>query len=153
MQLSHALPLGATSGSPNSDVFSFTLEQPVLKNAGRHVVMSSVLLARLEANRVSAQTVIDLSKLLVNVTSAYWKLFQARGEYLVRQQQVQFADQFVAVLKARQDLDAEENSIALADANRVEQVIEMQKAETAMLGGMDIQMMSVINAASQINPA
>ena len=133
LQLAHAVPLGPSAVNQNGDVFSLNFEQPVLKNAGKHVVMSNVLLARLEANRVSAQSVIDLSRLLVDVTNAYWTLFQARGEYLVRQQQLEFADQLIVVLKARRNLDAEENSIALAEANQVEQMIEMQKAETAML--------------------
>jgi outer membrane protein len=72
------------SYGPNSSV---SISQPLLQNAGQWVNTYSIRIASYDRQTVDAQTKLDLITVLASLDRVYWRLYAARRELQVRQQQ------------------------------------------------------------------
>ncbi|MBX3409810.1 MAG: TolC family protein [Phycisphaeraceae bacterium] len=115
----------------NSDL-QFSISHELLRNAGRRVNTASIRIAQYSQQVSEAQTKLEIIRQLAAVDRAYWRLYQARAELDVRQQQYELA---VAQLdRARRRVDAgsaPEIEVIRAQAgvaDRLETIIAVQNA-------------------------
>jgi outer membrane protein TolC len=73
------------------DDFTFSLSQPLLKNAGQRVNMHSIRLSRYEKQITDNATKLEVIRVLASADRAYWRLYAARKELEVRQKQHELA--------------------------------------------------------------
>lgn len=71
--------------------FSFSVSQPLLKNAGQRVNMHSIRLARYNKQITDNATKLEVIRVLASADRAYWRLYAARKELEVRQKQHELA--------------------------------------------------------------
>jgi outer membrane protein TolC len=77
---------------PNYDnSFTFSVSQPLLKNAGQRVNMHSIRLARYEKQITDNTTKLEVIRVLAAADRAYWQLYAARKELEVRKEQHKLA--------------------------------------------------------------
>jgi outer membrane protein TolC len=69
----------------------FSISQPLLRNAGRRVATHGIRIASISSQISQAQTRLQVINQLAAVDRAYWRLYQARTELDVRQQQYELA--------------------------------------------------------------
>ena len=74
-----------------SSDLEFTLSHDLLRNAGRRANTAALRIAGYNEQAVEAQTKLEVIRQLAAVDRAYWRLFQARAELEVRQQQYELA--------------------------------------------------------------
>lgn len=74
----------------NADL-EFSISQPLLRNAGRRANTHGLRIASYNRQITEAQTKLQIISQLSNVDRAYWRLYQARRELDVRQQQYDLA--------------------------------------------------------------
>jgi outer membrane protein len=113
---------------------SFSIVQPLLRGAGRSVATASIRLAALREQAASAQTKLAVITELARVERAYWRLYAARRELEVRQQQYEVALQQLE--RARRRVDAQqlpEVEVIRAESGLAERLEAIINAETAVL--------------------
>jgi outer membrane protein TolC len=71
--------------------FTFSVSQPLLKNAGQRVNMHSIRLARYEKQITDNTTKLEVIRVLAAADRAYWRLYAARKELEVRKEQHKLA--------------------------------------------------------------
>ena len=71
--------------------FTFSVSQPLLKNAGQRVNMHSIRLARYEKQITDNTTKLEVIRVLAAADRAYWQLYAARKELEVRKEQHKLA--------------------------------------------------------------
>lgn len=76
--------------SYSSDL-SFSLSQPLLRNAGRRANSHSIRLAALDSQIAQARTKLEVIRQLAGVDRAYWRLYAAKRLLEVRQEQYELA--------------------------------------------------------------
>jgi outer membrane protein TolC len=82
----------ASGSAPNFDNdFTFSLSQPLLKNAGQRVNMHSIRLTRYEKQITDNTTKLEVIRVLASADRAYWQLYAARKELEVRKKQHELA--------------------------------------------------------------
>lgn len=92
--------------------FNFT--QPLMKDRGRAVNNTRVLLAQLDVKLANSEVRDDLQEHLIDVTRAYWELFQARAEWLQRNRLLEGATRLHEILEARGQVDSMQRQILRA---------------------------------------
>jgi len=70
---------------------AISLSQPLLRNAGQRVTMYSIQVAAYNRDIVSARTRLDVIAVLAALDRTYWRLYAARKELEVREQQHRLA--------------------------------------------------------------
>ncbi len=70
---------------------SFSISQPLLRNAGVNVNTASIRIAEQSGQVVSAQTKLETIRILAEADKAYWDLYAAYRELEVRKQQYELA--------------------------------------------------------------
>lgn len=80
--------------------------QPLLKDHGRAVNNTRVLLAQIDIELAKSDVRAELEKHLVDVTRAYWDLFGARAGWLQRNRLLQGAIDLHRILVARDQVDS-----------------------------------------------
>lgn len=103
--------------------------QPLMRGRGRAVNMTRVVLASIDVKLTQSEVRESVEDHLVDVTRAYWDLYQARAEYLQRLRLTQAAIDLSATLKARVDLDSQRRQTLRADvavARRRSELIRIQ---------------------------
>ncbi len=107
-----------------------TLSQPLLRGAGRFVSTSAILIADYNRRISEAQTKLRVLAQLASVDRAYWRLYQARQELRVRQEQYEIAMEQLASARRRVDAgDAPEIEVTRAQAgvaDRLEAIIDAE---------------------------
>lgn len=134
-----SLPLtrtdGPGSGEPNPAYdadLRFSISHPLLRGAGRRVNAAGIELASLAQQATEARTKLAIINQLVAVERAYWRLYQARRDLDVRQQQYELADE--QLRRAQRQLNAgrvPEIELVRAQAGlaqRLEAIITSQRA-------------------------
>ena len=82
------------------------ITQPLLKDHGRAVNNTRVLLAQIDIELAKSDVRAELEKHLVDVTRAYWDLFGARAGWLQRNRLLQGAIDLHRILVARDQVDS-----------------------------------------------
>jgi outer membrane protein len=110
----------------------FSISHDLLRNAGRRVNTASIRIAQYNQQASEAQTKLEIIRQLAAVDRAYWRLYQARAELDVRQQQYELA--LAQLDRARRRVDAgsaAEIEVIRAQAgvaDRLETIIAVQNA-------------------------
>jgi len=70
---------------------SFSISQPLLRNAGRRVSTYSIRIANYQRQIIDARTKLEVIRVIAALDRVYWRLYAARKELEVRQQQLELA--------------------------------------------------------------
>ena len=108
--------------------FNFT--QPLLRDHGRTVNQTRVLLAQIDMQVATSEVRDKLEDHLVNVTRAYWELFQARAEWLQRNRLVESATKLSEILQAREGIDSHQRQVLRAQAAVASRRSDLVRVET-----------------------
>lgn len=125
----------------SSDV-TFSLSQPLLRNAGRTVTVAPITIAGYRAQAAEARTRLRVTSELAAADRAYWRLYAARRELDVRQRQFELAQEQraqaerrvqagdlpeVEALRAQSGLAAQLEAIISAENNVLVQQRELKR--------------------------
>jgi outer membrane protein TolC len=123
--------LASTPTFDNS--FTFSVSQPLLKNAGQRVNMHSIRLARYEKQITDNATKLEVIRILASADRAYWQLYAARKELEVRLKQHELA---------KAQLERAKRQVAVGQMAKVEIV----RAEA----GVARQLAAIISAENRL---
>jgi len=104
--------------------------QPLLKDRGRAVNNTRVLLAQIDLEMTKSDVRAELEKHLVDVTRAYWDLFGARAGWLQRNRLLQGAVDLHRVLLARDGVDSQKRQVLRAEVAVASRRSDLIRAET-----------------------
>ncbi|MGI9474915.1 MAG: TolC family protein [Rubripirellula sp.] len=104
--------------------------QPLLKDHGRAVNNTRVLLAQIDVELAKSEVRADLEDHLVDVTRAYWDLFESRAEWLQRNRLLDGATELHRVLVARGGVDSLKRQILRAQVAVTSRRSDLIRAET-----------------------
>ena len=104
--------------------------QPLLRDGGKAVNNIGILLAQLDLQVTNSQVRADLEDHLIDVTAAYWDLYQARAEWLQRERLLKGAEHLYHVLQARGDVDSQKRQILRALAAAKSRKSDLARAVT-----------------------
>jgi len=96
-----------------------SFNQPLLRDAGIRTNTHAIRVAKYSRDIADARTKLEAIRILANADQAYWMLYAARGELLIRQEQYE---------KAQQQLEQAKKRVAAGDAPR----IEIMRAESGV---------------------
>lgn len=124
-----------------------SISQPLLRNAGRWANMHSIRLARYESQAADARTKLEVISVLTAIDRVYWRLYTARQELEVREQQHELA--LAQLEQARRFVNAGERAqveIIRAEAGVAQQLEAIIVAENN-LRARERELKRVINRA------
>ncbi len=104
--------------------------QPLLKDHGRAVNNTLVLLAQIDVQLANSEVRGDLQDHLIDVSAAYWDLFEARAEWMQRNRLLEGATKLHAILQARQNVDSQQRQILRAQVAVTRRRSDLIRAET-----------------------
>lgn len=143
----------------------FSLSHPLLRNAGRRTNTASIRIASYEDQAVQARTKLEAIRQVAAADRSYWRLYQARRNLEVRQQQYELAA--AQLEKSRRRVQAEvsaeiENVRAESGvADRLEQIITAQRTlllqqrelkRVVNIPGLGIETLTMIEPATPPDP-
>ncbi len=70
---------------------AFSISQPLLRNAGVNVNTHSIRVVEYQKSIVDARTKLEAIRILAEAERAYWRLYAAKRELIVRQEQYELA--------------------------------------------------------------
>ena len=88
--------------------------QPLLRDRGRAVNTTHVVLARIDLQLANNEVRTELEGHLTDVTEAYWELYQSRAEWLQRKRLLDSAVKLHEILQAREQVDSLQRQILRA---------------------------------------
>jgi len=154
------------AGDPQFDnSFTFSVSQPLLKNAGRRVNMHSIRLARYQQQITDNATKLEVIRVLATADRTYWRLYAARKELQVRQTQHDLA--IAQLERAKRLVKAGEQSgveILRAEAGTARQLAAIITAENNLRNsqrefklvvnkpGLDIETPTIMIPATEADP-
>lgn len=110
----------------------FSISHELLRNAGRRVNTTALRIAGYNEQAVESSTKLEVIRQLAAVDRAYWRLYQARAELEVRQQQYELASAQMERAQRRVNAGAApEIEVTRAQAgisDRLEAIITVQNA-------------------------
>jgi outer membrane protein len=116
-----------TFNSAYSTAATFSISQPLLRNAGRRASTFSIRIAEFDRRITESRTKLEIIRQLANVDRSYWRLYAASKVLEVRQKQFELAEAQLARAQRRVSAgDAPEVEIVRAEAgvaSRVEGVL------------------------------
>lgn len=104
--------------------------QPLMKDRGRAVNNTRVLLAQIDVQLANSEARGELQNHLIDVTNAYWELFQARAEWLQRNRLLEGAMKIHDILRARGEVDSLKRQILRAKVAVTSRRSDLIRAET-----------------------
>jgi len=117
----------------------------LLRGAGRSIAMNQVLVAWHDASAQRAESVAEIANQLTDVTNAYWDIYAARGALLASRENWTLANQVLQELRARADIDADQNLLDQTQATISQRELEIVDARNDLLQAQ-IQLVSLVNA-------
>lgn len=99
-----------------NSALTFSISQPLLRNAGRNVNEASIRIAEYSARATELNTRLQSIRIIAMVDKAYWALYQAWGDLDVRRQQYELASQNLEMVGTR----VKEGLSAAVETNRAE---------------------------------
>ncbi len=112
---------------------------PLMNGAGRYYNRSRIALAEIDSSLSRNEATRLLQDHLLQVTEAYWDLYRARSRFIQRVTLYQAAEQVLAMLSGRGELDVVNRQILRAKAEVAKRRSELARAAT-----------QIDNAASQL---
>ncbi len=109
-------------------VLSLNFEQPLLRNGGRVVNRTQILIAETTANVAWDDFSTKLQDELVKVVETYWSLYAARATYLQKQRGVELGLATLKMIEGRQGLDTQAIQLVQAKAAVGVRRVEMANA-------------------------
>lgn len=109
-------PISTLFNPVYSQSLSVQLTQPLLRNAGPDVNLAQVRVARINETIAMDQFRQRVLDTIAEVQIAYWSLYAAREELAIRLQLVERSKETLALVRARQDLDADRVQITDAES-------------------------------------
>ena len=103
--------------------------QPLLRDGGRVVNNTRVMLARIDVKLAEGEVRRQLEDHLVDVHRAYWELYRARAEWLQRNKLVNGAEKLYTILRARDGVDTIQRQILRARAAETSRRADLVRAE------------------------
>lgn len=103
---------------PNSQGTSrleLSFSQPLMRDRGKAVNMTRVVLASIDVQLARSEVREKVQDHLVDVTRAYWDLYQTRAEFIQRSRLVHEAEKLHAMLLARSELDSQKRQVLRAE--------------------------------------
>ncbi|WDQ16371.1 TolC family protein [Rhodopirellula sp. P2] len=104
--------------------------QPLLRDHGKAVNRTRVILAKIDAQITNSEVREEIQTHLVDVTTAYWELYQARAEWLQRHRLLASALEMQAVLNARGAVDSQQRQILRANVAVAKRQADLVRIET-----------------------
>ncbi len=118
---------------PNPQVTSrleLSFRQPLMSQSGTVYNQSQIVLANINANITSDESLQELQTHLYNVADVYWTLYRARAEFFQRQKLLASARMVLQTLEARNEVDTIPRQILRARAAVARAESRMQRAVT-----------------------
>lgn len=158
------------TGDPNvnpsyQDVLAVSLSQPLLRNAGSRVSMYSIRVAAYNRDIVDTRTKLDVITVLAALDRVYWRLYAARRELEVRQQQYGLAQQQldrarrlveagqraqVEIIRAEAGVADQLQAIILAENNLRDRERELKRV--VHKAGLDVQTPTIVVPTTEPDP-
>jgi len=147
-----------------SDV-SAVISQPLLRNAGRWVNTYSIHLVAYDRDIIDARTRLDVISLLAAIDRVYWRLYAARRDVELRQQQYELSQ--VQLERARRLVEGGQRpqvEVIRAEAGVAQQIEAIIIAENSLRdrerelkrvinkAGLDVQTPTIIVPATEPDP-
>lgn len=150
--------------SYSSDM-SFSISQPLLRNAGKRANTYAIRIAQYEQQITDAQTKLEVIRAIAAVDRVYWRLYAARKELEVRKQQYELAEalyqqalRFVAtgfrsqveVIRTKAGVAQRLEAIIIAENNLRDRQRELKR--TLNKSGLEMQTPTELVPASEPDP-
>ncbi len=114
----------------------FSISQPLLRGAGRHAATQGIRIASYGAQIAEASTKASVIRQLASVDRAYWRLYQFRAELVVRQQELELAQEQLGRAERRvQAGDAAPIEVLRAEAGVASSLEAIIIAQNSVLTG------------------
>jgi outer membrane protein TolC len=127
-----------------------SFRQPLLSKAGTVYNQNQIVLAGINSNISSDETLQELQSHLYQVAEAYWNLYRARSEFFQRQKLLASAQKVLQTLEGRHQVDTIPRQILRARAAVARAESRMQRAVTDIRNG-ESQLRLLVNDPSMIN--
>ncbi len=127
-----------------------SFRQPLLSKAGTVYNQNQIVLAGINSNISSDETLQDLQAHLYRVAEAYWNIYRARAEFFQRQKLLASAQKVLQTLEGRNQVDTIPRQILRARAAVARAESRMQRAVTDIRNG-ESQLRLLVNDPGMIN--
>ncbi len=154
-----------TFNSSYESAVTFSLSQPLLRNAGRRTNTHSIRIAAYNRDLAEAATKLEIIRQIANADRAYWRLYAAAKALEVRQKQYEVGVAQLERAKRRVNAgDAAELEVIRAQSGAASQLEQIIQAEKALLDqqreikrllnikGLEIETATVLTAATEPDP-
>lgn len=121
---------------PNEQGFSqLTLRynQPLLRDGGLVVNYGQVILARLNAHAIAADSDTAILDIVVQVVEAYWNIYKLRSQYLVQERLVLKIRELLEEVSKRTRIDARKSLIRQAESELATQLSILAATKTQLI--------------------
>ncbi len=127
-----------------------SFRQPLLSKAGTVYNQNQIVLAGINSNVASDETLQELQTHLFNVAEAYWSLYRARAEFFQRQKLLGSAQRVLQTLEGRNQVDTIPRQILRARAAVARAESRMQRAVTDIRNA-ESRLRLLVNDPSMLN--
>ena len=111
---------------------TFSISQPLLRGAGKRVNTYSIRILEYQRQITDAMTKLEVIRVLANADRGYWRLYAARKELEVRQQEYELAqaqlEQTRRMVESGEKAAVEETRSEAGVAERLDGIIKAKKA-------------------------
>ena len=157
--------LGLVSQEYWTSSVSISISQPLLRNAGQRVTMYSIRIAAYNRDIVDTRTKLDVITVLAALDRVYWRLYAARRELEVRQQQYELAQQQlerarrlveagqraqVEIIRAEAGVADQLQAIIISDNNLRDRERELKRV--VHKAGLDVQTPTIVIPTTEPDP-
>jgi outer membrane protein TolC len=123
-----------TADTAYSTALTFSLSQPLLRNAGRRANTYTIRVAAADRDISEARAKLEIIRQVANADRAYWRLYAARESLKVRQKQYELAQAQLERARRRVEAgDAPQLEVTRAESGAASQLDEIIQAEKAVL--------------------
>ena len=127
-----------------------SFRQPLLSKAGTVYNQNQIVLAGINSNVASDETLQELQTHLFNVAEAYWSLYRARAEFFQRQKLLASGQRVLLTLEGRNQVDTIPRQILRARAAVARAESRMQRAVTDIRNA-ESRLRLLVNDPSMLN--
>ncbi len=148
-----------------SSALTFSLSQPLLRNAGRRTNTYSIRVAALNKDITDSRTKLEIIRQVANADRAYWRLYAAAKALDVRQQQYEVGLAQLEAARRRVNAGASADlEVTRAEAGAAAQLEQIIQAEKALLDqqrdlkrllnikGLEIDTKTMVTTATDPDP-
>lgn len=116
---------------------SLSVVQPLLKGAGVSYNRSIIEIAKLDSQVAMSEFIRQSESHLLEITRTYWALYAARVTYLQKAKLVEETGKITDELRARQQVDAQQNQLFRAQSALASRRSDLVRSEAAVRNAQD----------------